>query len=118
MLEVPAFIMLIIGVWAIVTGRISPKLLGGGPYEIKGRSARLLGGLLVLPIPVVLLGDVILISIFGEDAYPYMFFLGIITIYGTGLAAIVLTRRIRKPLLPTSSQVGYEVAIDKKAKTS
>ena len=81
-------LMLITGVWAIATGKIPSLLFGGPQYKLEGRSARLLGVLLLLPILITFVGSSFLEDVFGLE---------LITVLGFGIAAIVISRLIRQP---------------------
>ncbi len=87
-------ILFFLGIWTLVSGRISARLVGG-MGEARGRSARLAGFLLMLPIIFeYLLGN--LLKLVG-DAY-YWFFLGfqIVLVAGVMIGASILIRRSLK----------------------
>jgi len=125
MLLVIEIIMLIAGLWAVATGKLPSLLFGGPRYKLEGRGVRLLGVVLVLPIPVVLAGSVVLALFLGEEATGYATVLELIIVVGVGIAALTISRVIRQPSVASDgsgkvlgSAPDIEAIIGKKAQGS
>lgn len=101
MLLIVEIIMLIAGIWALATGKIPSILFGGPHYKLEGRGVRLLGVILMLPIPVALSGGVVLALLFGEQASGYAILFELAAILVVAIAALVVARHIRQPRVET-----------------
>ena len=101
MILVLEIIFLISGLWAIFTGKLPSTLFSSAKYEIEGTAVRLLGVLLVLPLPVAFLGGVVLALLFGERATGYATIFEIVVVLGVAVIALVAVRFIRKPKMVT-----------------
>ena len=118
-------IMLVAGVWALVTGKLPSLLFGGPQYTLEGRGVRLLGLILMLPIPLIFVGSFVLVLLLGEEASAYAIGLELMTVLGVGIAALVVSRLIRQPRVRTDShgqviedRPDIEAIIGKKAQGS
>jgi len=56
MILVLEILFLLSGVWAIFTGKLPAFLFGGDKYQIEGIAIRILGVVLLLPLPVAFIG--------------------------------------------------------------
>ncbi len=92
MLLILEIAMLVGGIWAIISGRVPSFLVGGGKYQVEGLVARLIGVVLLLPIPVVLLGAFAIGFFLGEDSSGYATLLEIVVVAGAALLAVILVR--------------------------
>jgi hypothetical protein len=111
MLLIVEVVMLIGGIWTIVTGRVPSFLVGGGKYQVEGLAARLLGFLLVLPLPVAFLGGLLLGLLF-EGGAGYATLLELVIVLGVAVSAVVLMRVAGKRVEHVSD---VEAVIAKKA---
>jgi hypothetical protein len=118
-------LMLIAGVWAIATGKIPSILFGGAKYKLEGRGVRLLGLILVLPIPLSFITVIILAFIVGDQATEYSGLIEVIIVLVCGIAAVVVSRYIRQMAIPSTSgddvpedQAKIEATIARKAQGS
>lgn len=112
MLLIVEVVMLIGGIWTIATGKVPSFLVGGGKYQVEGLAARLLGLLLVLPLPVAFLGAFALGLLFGEDGAGYAALLELAIVLGVAVLAVVLMRVAGKRVEHVSD---IEAVIAKKA---
>lgn len=112
MLLLIELLMLVAGLWGLLTGRFPQLLLGGGKYQIEGTNARLLGLLLISPLPLSFLGGILLILWLGEPAEEYVAMLEIALIFIVLVVTVVAVRLIGKP---TASPDSAETIIAKKA---
>jgi hypothetical protein len=97
-------ILLISGIWALVTGKLPSFLFGGPKYKLEGRGVRLLGVVLLLPIPIALVVGVVLGLLFGEEAQAYAMLFELVIVVGVGVVAVIFSRLIRKPLEETEDE--------------
>jgi cytochrome b561 len=104
--------MLIGGIYALVTAKVPGFLVGGGKVKIEGLPARLLGVLLILPMPTALVGGVLLALLLGEEAYNYSALLEIGIVFGIALLTLILSRVLGKRIEPENE---IEASISKKA---
>ena len=96
MLLIIEILMLVTGLWAIFAGKAPSFLIGGGKYQIDGMYARLLGVLLILPLPTAFLGAIVLVVLIGEDGTGYAAILEIGTVAIIGIFVMILIRVIGK----------------------
>jgi hypothetical protein len=101
MLEI---ILGIAGVWTLISGKVPGWIVGKKEFEIIGIKARLIGGILSLPLPISLAGRIILGILFGKDGVSYAFVFEI-GLFITGLVIVmVLIRKFRTPMSTTIIQ--------------
>ena len=103
MLIVIEMVMLLAGVWALVTAKIPSWVLGGKKYEVEGRGARLAGLFLILPLPMAFTGGIVLGLLAGNDANLYAAALEWLLVLGAGMAAVIVSRITRRPAPVESS---------------
>jgi hypothetical protein len=112
MLLILEIAMLMGGIYALAAGKVPGFLVGGGKVQIEGTPARLLGVLLILPLPIIFIGGFILALLMGEDAMGYATLLEVIVVIGTGILVVILSRVMGKPLAVENEA---EVIIARKA---
>lgn len=112
MLLILEIAMLIGGIYALVTAKVPGFLVGGGKVQIEGLPARLLGVLLILPLPTAFVGGVLLALLVGEEAYNYAALLEIGVVFGIALLVVIISRLLGTRLEPESE---IEAMITKKA---
>ena len=92
-------LMLIAGLWALITGKLPETLFkvlfGKGKYYIDSKNARLLGILLALPIPLVFISGLVLSMFFGGDSVLYAALLEIVIVIVVSIISMVIARRIK-----------------------
>ncbi len=121
MLFIIEIVMLIAGIWAIATGKMPGVLFGGGQYKIEGSAVRLLGLLLLTPIPLVIAGGIFLTLLLDEQsAVLYGTWLELVVVLAVGIAATIIVRFIRKPIVTNASvpNANIEAVIARKAQGS
>ena len=96
--------MLIGGIYAIVFAKVPSFLVSGGKYQAEGLVARWVGVLLLLPLPIIFLGNTILPLLFGEDGTQYTIMLEIITVLGVAVLSVVLVRVVGKRVEPVNNK--------------
>lgn len=106
MLLIIEILMLVAGIMAISTGKIPPLLFGGPKYQFDERGVRLLGAILILPLPLAFMSGVFLALVIGEQASSYALILELVILLAAGVAAIILSRFIRKPVDSTADEGG------------
>jgi hypothetical protein len=117
-------LMLIAGIWAIATVKIPSILFGGAKYKIEGKGVRLLGLILVLPIPVSFITIFLLAFIVGDQAAEYSGMVEVIIVLVCGIATVVASRFIRQPAISgpnadiPEDRTKIEATIAKKAQGS
>src|SRR5262245_59503700 len=97
-------IMLITGIWALVTGKLPSLLFGGSKYVYEESDVRLLGLIMVLQLPVTFIGLICLFAILGESAQDYGNGLGFLIFTVSTLAMIIVDRQVRKPAVKLDDQ--------------
>lgn len=115
-------IMLFAGIWALVTAKIPSWVLGGPRYKLEGGGARLLGLILVLPLPLAFVGGFVLALFLGEEGAAYATLLELLLVAGAAIAAVIVSRFVRQPAtMDTTASEGsadIEAIIGKKAQGS
>ena len=112
MLLVIEIAMLIGGIYAIVFAKVPSILVGGGKYQVEGKTARWFGILLMLPLPISFLGGEFLGLLMGEDVAGYTMALEILVVLGAAILSVVLIRVVGKKNQPVND---VEAIIIKKA---
>ena len=91
-------ILLLCGLWAVVTGKL-PAVLFGKAYNIAGLGARLIGAILMVPLPLSILAGAILILTFGEqEGADYINLAAVLILVITLMSAWVVSRFVRQPV--------------------
>ncbi len=104
--------MLAGGLYSIITAKVPSFLIGGSKYRVEGQTARLFGVLLILPLPVAILGALILTLLFGEKGRGYSIILELVTVFVIAILASVLIRVLGKK---TEYVKDVEATISKKS---
>ncbi|MCJ7583027.1 MAG: hypothetical protein MUP98_21120 [Candidatus Aminicenantes bacterium] len=94
MLLILEIAMLLGGLWALIKGEVPSFLVGGGKYKVEGNIARIIGILLLLPLPISFAGAMILVLIFGIDGEGYAVIFEIVTVIIISIIALVLVRSV------------------------
>jgi hypothetical protein len=92
-------LMLIAGIWAIAAGKLPSWLFGGARYKLEGQGVRLLGLILVLPLPAAFLAGVLL-ALIGDQATGYAAAVELVIVLACGIAAVVVSQSVRQPVIP------------------
>lgn len=96
-LFIAEIVLFLAGIWALATGKV-PGVVFGKKYRIEGIGARLIGLILILPIPVALIAGVAFTLILGEtQGSVYGTVVEIVTLVLCLLVALLISYRIRKP---------------------
>jgi len=103
MLLVIEILMLIAGIWAIVAGKLPPSLFGGAKWKFEGWGVRLLGLILVLPLPTAFVAGILLGLLSGDQAVGYAALLELVIVLVCGVAAVVVSRFVRQPAIPSGA---------------
>jgi flagellar basal body-associated protein FliL len=103
-------IFLFAGIWALVAGKLPSFLFGGPKYRLEGGRVRLLGVILMLPIPIALVGGVVIGLLFGEQAEAYAMLFEIVAVLGVGIVAVIVGRLIRRPLVEAEGEQATQEA--------
>jgi hypothetical protein len=101
MLEI---ILAIAGVWILFVGKVPRWIVGAKGYEIRGNKARIIGFILLLPVPITFVVSAILVSLFGAAAVSYTFLLEIAVFIVAMIIAVVLMRKYRVPTAISQEQ--------------
>ena len=112
MLLIIELIMLLGGIYVLIIGKVPSILIGGGNYKLEGTNARLVGLVLILPVPFALLGGFLLAVFLGETGVVYAPLLEILIVLSIGIVAIILVRNMGEQIEPTDST---EALIKKKS---
>jgi hypothetical protein len=96
MLFILEIVFLVAGAWALVTGRLPSWLLGGPGYVIEGAGARILGAILVLPLPLNFGLGILLFLLSGENGLATAVYLETGTVLLVAVTALVVSRRVRR----------------------
>lgn len=125
MLLIVEILMLVAGIWAIVAGKLPPFLFGGAKYRLEGWGVRLLGLILVLPLPTALVVGVLLGLLFGDQAIGYAALSESVIVLVCGVVAVIVSRFVRQPAIPSGTDGAaadglsdIEATIDKKVQGS
>jgi hypothetical protein len=101
--------MLLVGFISLVWRDVPKWLFGGSQYRIPDQTARLLGMVLLLPIPLTALTGFIYSVLFGEGFQRYAFWLELLTVLATMAVAVRVTRIARRPIEEDASvSEGFE----------
>jgi hypothetical protein len=90
--------------WILVFGKVPSWIVGSKDYVITGLNARIVGFVLMLPLPVSMVGGIVIGLLFGSDAVAYAFFLEVAVFILDLIVALILLRRFRKPAPSTTSR--------------
>jgi hypothetical protein len=84
--------MLVLGHWILVRAQVPRSLTHGGKGGVQGTPARVIGCLLILPLPAASLMGVMLATLFGEHGIRYALCCEAAVDIGAGLLALILMR--------------------------
>jgi hypothetical protein len=101
MLEI---IMLLGGLYAVIAGKIPSSFYGGKGFVIESTPARLIGLLMMTPVPLSFASGLVL-ALMGADVNSYGLFceLGIVIV--VAIIAGVAMNRVRKPVPPSDMSI-------------
>jgi hypothetical protein len=92
-------LMAVAGAWALISGRLPSRLFkilfGKGEYTAEPRQARLIGLLLVSPIPLSFVGSIILGILFAADGVAYAAILEFFILIAVCVVAVVVARKVK-----------------------
>jgi hypothetical protein len=92
MCQVVEIIMLVGGLYTLVTAKVPSLLVSGGEHRVEGTPARVIGGLLMLPLPAALLAGLVLAFLFGQQGIRYTALVEGALVIASGLLAVILMR--------------------------
>lgn len=90
--------LLVGGLWALISARVPSFLVGGSRYNVEGRPARLIGILLMLPLPAAISAGMVLGYLFGEKGIQYATWVEFGSVVGACLLAVILVRVVGRPV--------------------
>ena len=90
-------LLIVFGLWAIISGKFPSWLIGGGKYKIEGKEIRFLGVFLLFMFPIGIVIARLLVSL-GIDSFLFLLLADMIRIIITVLIANIVIRRVRKPI--------------------
>ncbi|MBA3534679.1 MAG: hypothetical protein H0T73_22395 [Ardenticatenales bacterium] len=100
MLFIFEVLLLLCGLYAIATGKL-PQAVFGKKYRTEGLGERLIGLMLVVPMPTAFIVGEILAVLYGsEDAFVYRSIFEMVLLVLMLTAALVVNRRVRQPATP------------------
>mgnify|MGYP000082405426 CR=1 FL=1 len=91
-------ILAIAGVYMLIAGKVPNWVLGKKGCEIVGTNARIIGLVLVLPLPFSFGVGLVLGVLFGEVAVSYGFVIDIVVLIVELIIAFILIRQFRTPV--------------------
>jgi hypothetical protein len=97
-------ILAIAGIYTLVSGRVPDMLVGGKGYELIGNRARIIGALLLLPIPFSCTGTFLLGSFIRKDAVFYGLVLEVGILVTISIITILLVRQYRTEKAASDNQ--------------
>jgi hypothetical protein len=83
-------IMLVGGLLTLITAKVPSLPMGGGKYKVEGPLARVIGSVLMVPLPAAFLSEIVLGVLFGEQGLEYAFWFEIALVLGAGSLAMIL----------------------------
>ncbi len=86
-------LMLIAGIWFMISGRMPSWVIGGGKYRIEGNGVRIIGLLFTLPVALTFFATWIL----GISGFS-IFLLEAILLIVVVIVSVIVARRIRVPI--------------------
>jgi hypothetical protein len=90
-------LLVVFGIWAIISGKLPSWLIGGGKYKIEGHGVRFLGIFLLLVFPLrIIIGRLLVLS--GNDGFFLITSVDLAVLIVTILIANIVVRRIRRPV--------------------
>jgi len=96
--------MLLGGAYALIAGKLPLLLVGGRQYKVEGIPARLIGLLLMTPIPLAFFGGIVLAFLFDQTTYAIVATIGEIgLVLVVAISAVIAVRMARKPALIVDS---------------
>lgn len=100
-LLIAEIILLVAGIYAIITAKLPSWFVGKG-YYAEGPQVRVLGILLAIPLPLAFCSGLVL-GIVDPELLTYASIIEIVSTLGVALIAVVMLRQIRKPEQPTQA---------------
>jgi hypothetical protein len=98
-------VMFFSGLWAVISGKL-PSIVLGTKYSIEGTAARIIGILLILPLPIAFMAALILAFVGGlEQAGGLVTLIQIVTIIIALIAARIISYRVRKSALAAAPEL-------------
>jgi hypothetical protein len=99
MILIVELIFLVGGLWALVTGKLPTALFNsGGRYTAEGPMVRVIGLLLIAPLPLAFLAGVVMGLLFGEPSPGLAILFEIVLIVAAAVLSMVIFYRIRRPV--------------------
>jgi hypothetical protein len=102
-------IFLIFGFYTVITGKLPAFIIGSNKYTVDKLWSRIIGLLLMLPLPFAIFFIFLLVIFVGEDGVAYGICIELVFLVLAVGAALILYRIVRKPLLPDASLSEYEI---------
>lgn len=100
MLGIFEIILLICGIVALVSGKL-PSLVFGKKYRVEGPGARVIGAILVAPLPLAFVTTIVLVALLGDRGQVIAAVVELLLVLLAFVAAAVISRRIRQPVVDT-----------------
>ncbi|GAB4214028.1 MAG: hypothetical protein OHK0022_51950 [Roseiflexaceae bacterium] len=100
MLGILEILLFICGLWALITGKL-PAIVFGKKYRIEGNGARIIGAILVAPLPLAIGAGVILGILMGEDGVMAATIIEIVLVLISFVVAAIISRKVRQPVPDT-----------------
>ena len=97
MCQVVEIIVLVGGLYTLVKGKVPSLLVIGGEHDVEGTPARVVGAVLMLPLPAALLAGFVLAFLFGEQGIRYAALVEGALVIACGLLAVILMRAAGRP---------------------
>jgi hypothetical protein len=86
------------GLWALVTGKV-PSALVGKKHRIEGVGARVIGAILLLPMPLGFVSGLVLGALMSDDGLGYATAIELLAFVLTLVAVLIISRVVRKPIV-------------------
>lgn len=92
-------LMAVTGAWALISGKLPSRLFkilfGKGEYAAEPRQTRLIGLLLVSPIPLSVVGSLLLGILFAADGVAYAAILEFFIVIAVCIVAVIVARKVK-----------------------
>lgn len=95
--------MFVGGIYALATAKVPTIVIGGPKYQVEGPRARIVGALLLFPLPLAFMSGVALGLFFGEEAQVVVPVIDVLIILAFSVAALIVAYASRQPRLTTDS---------------
>jgi uncharacterized PurR-regulated membrane protein YhhQ (DUF165 family) len=93
-------ILALAGIWTIIVGKLPSWIIGKRDHELTGMPARIIGLVLVLPVPISFTLSTVIAMVYGEKGAGYAFIVGVAVLITALIVALVLIRKYRVPKAP------------------